>query len=49
MQKSKFTIEPNILEAISNSTKISNKEKIDLLRLVWYLTLTEKRELVSLI
>lgn len=49
MQKINFTIEPNILEAISNSNKITNEEKIELLRLVGYLTATEKQELVKLV
>ena len=49
MQKLNFTIEPNILEAISNSTKISNSEKIELLRIVGYMTNSEKKELVSLV
>lgn len=49
MQKLKFTIEPSILEAISNSTKITNNEKMEFLRLVGYLTTSEKRELVSLV
>lgn len=49
MSKLNITIEPNILEAISNSTKITNNEKVELLRLVGYLTNTEKQELVELI
>lgn len=49
MQKLNFTIEPKILEAISNSTKISNSEKIELLRIVGYMTNSEKKELVSLV
>ncbi len=49
MQKLNFTIEPKILEAISNSTKISNSEKVELLRIVWYMTQSEKNELVELV
>ena len=49
MQKLNFSIEPNILEAISNSNKISNEEKVELLRLVGYLTASEKKELVQLV
>lgn len=49
MQKLNFTIEPKILEAISNSTKISNSEKIEILRIVGYMTASEKKELVELV
>ncbi len=49
MQKLNFTIEPNILEAISNSTKISNSEKVEILRIVGYMTSSEKKELVELV
>ena len=49
MQKLNFTIEPNILEAISNSTKISNSEKVEILRIVGYMTNSEKKELVELV
>lgn len=49
MQKINFTIEPKILEAISNSTKISNSEKIEILRIVGYMTASEKKELVELV
>lgn len=49
MQKINFTIEPNILEAISNSTKISNSEKVEILRIVGYMTNSEKKELIELV
>ena len=49
MIKSKIKIDPNILDAISISTKLSTDEKIDLLKYVGYMTTVEKTELINLI
>jgi hypothetical protein len=49
MQKSKINIDPNTLDAIARSTKLSTTEKIDFLKYVSYMTVSEKRELISLI
>jgi hypothetical protein len=49
MQKSKINIDPNILDAISRSTELSTYEKIDFLKYVSYMTISERRELISLI
>ena len=49
MQQSKINIEPMILDAISSSTILSTSEKINFLKYVGYLTISEKKELVELI
>jgi hypothetical protein len=49
MQKSKINIDPNILDAISRSTELSTYEKIDFLKYVSYMTISEKMELFSII
>jgi hypothetical protein len=49
MQKSKINIDPNILDAISRSTELLTYEKIDFLKYVSYMTISERRELISLI
>ena len=49
MQKSKINIDPSILEAISRSTELTTYEKIDFLKYVSYMTISEKKELISLI
>lgn len=47
MQKSKIIIDAFVLNKISNSSKITNNEKVNFLKHVWYLTNSEKRELVD--
>ncbi len=45
MLKSKIIIDPFILNKISNSTELSDTEKINFLKYIWYLTKSERREL----
>lgn len=49
MQKSKINIDPSVLDAISSSTEISTIEKIDFLKYVGYMTVSERKELINLI
>ena len=49
MEKSKIIVEPGILDAISNSTKLNKSEKITYLRYLTYMTISEKRELIRII
>ena len=49
MQKSKINIDPYVLDAISSSTELSTFEKIDFLKYVSYMTISERKELISLI
>ncbi len=49
MWKSKVILEPMVLDAISCSKKLTIAEKVSFLRYIWYMTLSEKKELVSII
>lgn len=49
MKKSKIIIDSFVLNKISCSNELTNKEKINILKYVWYMTSTEKRELSMLI
>ena len=49
MRKSKIIIDTFVLNEISNSNELKNKEKIHFLQYIWYLTNSEKRELVRTI
>jgi hypothetical protein len=49
MQKSKINIDPMILDAISSSTKLNPHEKMSFLRYVGYMTISEKKELMSIL
>jgi len=47
--KKSITIDKNLINAIVNSLKITEKQKMYWLKYVWYLTLSERKELLSLI
>ena len=49
MQKSKIYIGPNILDKISSSNKLTDKEKITSLRYIYYMTEDEKIEFTQLV
>lgn len=49
MHKSKILVDNNILDKISWSTKLTDKEKISYLRHIYYLNKSEREELVQLI
>jgi len=49
MKKSKIIIESFILDKISESNELTNNEKINFLKYVWYMTMSERRELSQLI
>ena len=47
--KKSITIDKNLINAIVNSLKITEKQKMYWLKYIWYLTLSERKELLSLI
>ena len=47
--KKNFIIKWSILDKIANSVVLSQKEKLNFLKLVWYMTQKEQAELVTLI
>jgi len=47
--KKSITIDKKLINAIVNSLKITEKQKMYWLKYVWYLTLSERKELLSLI
>lgn len=49
MRKSKFLIESLVLDKISQSNVLTDNEKINFLKYVGYMTLSEKRELTLII
>lgn len=49
MWKNKIIIEPTVRQRIHNSLLLSNDEKQNFLRYIWYLTKEEKSELLQLI
>lgn len=49
MSKSKINIDGKVLDKISVSTHLSNSEKINFLKYVGYLTISERQELISVI
>ena len=49
MSKSKIDVDPSILNSISGSTKLTENEKLSFLHYVWYMTNSEKRELLQLV
>jgi hypothetical protein len=42
-------IDRNLIDAIANSMKIGDKEKMTFLKYIWYMTLSERKELLTLI
>jgi len=49
MKKSKIIIDAFVLNMISGSNELTNKEKLNFLKYIWYMTNSEKRELVQII
>lgn len=49
MRKSKIIVDNFIIDKIANSNIIDNNSKISFLKYIWYMTWSEKRELVQLI
>lgn len=49
MQKSKIIIDAFVINKIANSTMIDNNSKISFLKYVWYMTGSEKKELLQMI
>jgi hypothetical protein len=49
MNKSKILIDPFILNKISDSNELTDIEKINFLKYVGYMTITERRELSQII
>lgn len=49
MEKSNIIIDPFVLSKISCSDKLKNVEKIRFLKYVWYLTKSERKELIQII
>ncbi len=49
MKKSKIKIDPFVLDKISNSNELTNMEKINFMKYVGYMTISEKRELTLII
>lgn len=47
--KKSIVIDVELIDAISDSTVINDKEKINFLKFIWYLTFSERRELETLI
>lgn len=47
MKEEKIIIDPFVLDKITNSNQLTNKEKINFLKYIWYMTNTEKRELIQ--
>jgi hypothetical protein len=45
----KIIVEWSILDKIANSVILSQKEKLNFFRLVWYMTKKEQKELATLI
>ena len=49
MKKSKIIVDSFILNKITNSNIIDENSKISFLRYIWYMTWSEKKELMQLI
>jgi len=49
MQKSKIYIEPIVLDKITGSNKLTDYEKTSFLKYIWYMTLSERKELIQLV
>lgn len=49
MRKSKIIIDEFIINKIANSIIIDNNWKISFLKYIWYMTWSEKRELLQMI
>jgi hypothetical protein len=49
MKKSKMVVDNSLLDTITNSLVLDERQKIEFLKYVWYLTLSERKELLSII
>jgi len=49
MKKAKIIVDWSMLDKIVNSMILSEKEKLNFMRYVWYMTTNEKQELASII
>lgn len=49
MKEEQIKIEPFVFKKITMSKELSSVEKVNFLRYVWYLTLSEKKQLVNFI
>lgn len=49
MKKNKMFVENWTLDAISRSTKLNISEKITLLKYIWYMNISERKELLRII
>ena len=49
MKKSKIIVDWSILDKIVNSVILSEKEKLNFMKYIWYMTMSEKKELASII
>ena len=47
--KKSIIIDRELIEAITNSEKINDNEKLSWLKIIWYLTFSERRELITLV
>jgi len=47
--KKSIIIDKELIDAIANSVKINAKEKLSWLKIIWYLTFSERRELMTLV
>jgi hypothetical protein len=47
--KKSIIIDNDLIDAIANSFKISDKEKMTFLKYIWYMTLSERKELQTLV
>ena len=49
MKKAKIIIDWSILDKIVNSMILSEQEKLNFMKYIWYMTKSEKKELASII
>lgn len=49
MKKSKIIIDSFVLDKISSSSELTSDAKIQFLKYVWYMTLSERQELAQII
>ena len=49
MKKAKIIIDWSILDKIVNSIILSEQEKLNFMKYIWYMTKNEKKELASII
>ena len=47
--KKSIIIDKELIDKIVNSFKISEQEKLKWLKIIWYLTLSERKELMTLV